>query len=75
MALTDASGGLSAADVAAVVGNGNNGFGWGNDGAWWLIILFLFMFNGRGFGGWAMDRTMGLAMFREDLTSLLSWMV
>lgn len=33
-----ASGELSAADVAAVVGNGgnngNNGFGWGGDGAW-----------------------------------------
>lgn len=50
MALTESNGGLSAADVAAVVGNGSNGFGWGNDGAWWLIILFLFMFNGRGFG-------------------------
>ena len=35
MSLT--SGELSAADVAAVVGNGNNGnngFGWGGDGAW-----------------------------------------
>lgn len=50
MGLTESNGGLSAADVAAVVGNGGNGFGWGNDGAWWLIILFLFMFNGRGFG-------------------------
>lgn len=50
MGLTESNGGLSAADVAAVVSNGRNGFGWGNDGAWWLIILFLFMFNGRGFG-------------------------
>lgn len=54
MSLT--SEGLSAADVAAVTGNG--GFGnWGGDGAWWLIILFLFMFNGNwgnggGFGGY-----------------------
>ena len=61
MALTDASGGLSAADVAAVVGNGNNGFGWGNDGAWWLIILFLFMFNGRGFGGWGYGQNNGVS--------------
>lgn len=44
---------LSAADVAAVVGNsggggsnGGNG-GWGNDGAWWLIVLFLFAFSGN----------------------------
>lgn len=43
------SGDLSAADVAAVVGNGNNGFGNWGDGSFWIIILFLFaMFN----GGW-----------------------
>ena len=30
--------------------NGGNGFGWGNDGAWWIIILFLFAFCG-GWGG------------------------
>lgn len=51
MALTDGNGGLSAADVAAVMGNGNNGWGFGGDGAWWLLVLFLFAFNGRGFGG------------------------
>lgn len=44
---------LSAADVAAVVGNsgggGSNGGnnGWGGDGAWWLIVLFLFAFSGN----------------------------
>ena len=51
------NGGLSAADVAAVMGNGNNGFGWGGDGAWWLIVLFLFAMNGgwgNGFGGGGM---------------------
>lgn len=37
--------GMTPADLAAVMNNGNNG--WGNEGgAWWLIILFLFMFNG-----------------------------
>lgn len=55
MSLVDGNGGLSAADVAAVMGNnGNNGFGFGNDGAWWLIILLLFGFNNgwnNGFGG------------------------
>lgn len=42
----------------APMGNyyGNNGGGWGNgfggDGAWWLLVLFLFsMNNGYGFGG------------------------
>lgn len=36
-------------------GYGNSGFGFGGDGAWWLIILFLFAFAnngwGNGFGG------------------------
>jgi hypothetical protein len=51
MALTD---GLSAADLAAVLGNNNgNDFG-GNSGAWWLLILLIFANNGwgnNGFGG------------------------
>ena len=44
---------MSPADFAAVCGNKNNdgGFGWGNDGAWWIIILLLFGWGGRGFGG------------------------
>lgn len=52
MALTDNGNGLSAADVAAVVGNTGNGFGanW-NDGSFWIIILFLFAFMGNGWGG------------------------
>lgn len=42
---------LSAADIAAVTRN-NDGFGGFNgDGAWWLIVLFLFMFNGN-WGGY-----------------------
>lgn len=56
MALTGENG-LSAADVAAVVGgNGNGGnFGWG-DGSFWIIVLFLFAMmggwgNGYGNGG------------------------
>ena len=49
MAINDGT--LSAADIAAVTGNG--GFGFGNDGGWWLILLFLFAFGGwgNGFGG------------------------
>lgn len=33
-------------------GYGNNGFGngFGGDGAWWLLVLFLFAFNGNGWG-------------------------
>ena len=49
MALTD---NLSAADLAAVLGN-NNGNDFGNNGAWWLLILLIFANNGwgNGFGG------------------------
>lgn len=49
MAISD--GNLSAADIAAVTNGG--GFGFGNDGGWWLILLFLFAFGGwgNGFGG------------------------
>lgn len=45
------SGDLSAADVAAVVGNGSNG-GFGNwgDGSFWIIVLFLFALMGNGWG-------------------------
>lgn len=43
--------GLSAADLAAVVGNNNDGFGNGN-GAWWLLILLIFANNGWGGNGW-----------------------
>lgn len=39
---------MSAADIAAVTG-GNNGFGNG-DGAWWIIILFLFALMGNNWG-------------------------
>ena len=52
---------MSPADFAAVMGNGNanrggfGGYGGFGDGAWWIIILFLFAMNGgwgnRGYGG------------------------
>lgn len=43
--------GLSAADLAAVIGNNNDGFGGGN-GAWWLLILLIFANNGWGNNNW-----------------------
>lgn len=57
MSLVEGNGsGLSAADVAAVTGN--NGFGFGGDGAWWLLVLFLFAFSGNfGWGGSGGGRT------------------
>jgi len=50
MSLTDGSG-LSAADIAAVTRGDGFGGDWGGSGAWWLIILFLFIFNGN-WGNW-----------------------
>lgn len=47
MAISD--GNLSAADIAAVTGS-NNGWGFGGDNGWWLILLFLFAFNNGGWG-------------------------
>lgn len=37
--------------VAPTNSGGNGGFGWGGDGAWWIIILFLFVFCGWGNNG------------------------
>ena len=65
MALTDNANGLSAADVAAVVGNGN-GFGNWNDGSFWIIILFLFAFMGNGFGGYGNGSGMPYIMNNVD---------
>lgn len=52
MSLTDSNGGgLSAADVAAVMGNnGYNNGGFGGDNAWWLLVLLLFAYGNNGFG-------------------------
>ena len=53
MSLT--TGEMSAADLAAVVGNRNDGgFGFGDGNGWWIILLFLILGNGgwgNGFGG------------------------
>lgn len=51
--ITDCNSGMTPADLAAVLGNrgGGSGFGnWGSDGAWWLIVLFLFALSGNGWG-------------------------
>lgn len=42
---------MTPSDIAAVCGNKNDdGFGFGGNGAWWIIILLLFGFGDRGFG-------------------------
>lgn len=41
-------GGMTPADMAAVMGNGNNS--WGGAGAWWIIILFALIYGNNGWG-------------------------
>lgn len=42
---------MSLSDIAAVT-RGNDNDGWGQGGAWWIIILFLFVFMGGNGGFW-----------------------
>lgn len=73
---TNAVGCYSLADIAAVTGNGrNNGNGWGDDGSWWIILLFLFAFggwgnNGNGWGGNAGGTTREEISYGFDMNGL-----
>lgn len=61
---------MTPADIAAVTNNGNGGFGgFGGDGAWWIIILFLFVFCGwgNGFGNNGGGSAMQSSLTRGDL--------
>ena len=44
---------MSPADLRAVMGNNDDGFGFGGNGAWWIIILLLFGWGRGGFGGFS----------------------
>lgn len=45
--------GLSAADIMALTGNNNDGFGGsGFGGGWWVILFILLLFGGWGGRGW-----------------------
>lgn len=53
MSLTDSNGSNNMVmPVSPMYGGGNGGWGnsFGGDGAWWLLVLFLFAFNGNGWG-------------------------
>lgn len=47
------NGGYSLADIAAATGERNTSDMFGGNGAWWIIILFLFCFMGWGGNGFA----------------------
>nr|DAT52097.1 MAG TPA: hypothetical protein [Caudoviricetes sp.] len=49
MALSD---GMPTMTMPVAPANNGGGFGFGGDGAWWLIVLFLFVFCGWGGNGW-----------------------
>lgn len=51
--MLNSNSGYSLADIAAATGNGGYGNGngaFGGDGAWWIIVLFLFALGGWGNG-------------------------
>lgn len=68
----NSNGGYSLADIAAAAGDGRNNGAWGEgNGAWWIIILFLFVFCGWGNGnnGFFGGRNNGGAIDGYILTS------
>ena len=62
----NAENGYSLADIAAATRNDEDGFGT-NNGAWWIIILFLFMFMGWGNNGYGANRGAQDALTRGEL--------
>lgn len=52
MSLVNDGSGNMVMPVGPMYGNGGGGLGWGNDGSWWIIILFLFAFMNGGWGGY-----------------------
>ena len=66
MSLSENGGGMTPADVAAVMGNGNGNFGWG-DGSFWIIVLFLFALMGNGWNGFGGNGNNGTTYIANDV--------
>lgn len=60
--------GYSLSDIAAATGSERNNDMWGGNGAWWIIILFLFCFAGWGGGTWGNNGATNSALTRDELT-------
>ena len=68
MSLSD--GGVQATMPVAPVNSSNGGgFGWGGEGSWFIIILFLFAFLGWGNNGWGNNGNSGGVVDGYVLTS------
>lgn len=63
------NGGVQATMPVAPVNSSNGGFGWGGEGSWFIIILFLFAFLGWGNGGWGNNGNSGGVVDGYVLTS------
>ena len=65
--------GYSLSDIAAVSGNARNGDGgwFGGDGAWWIILLFMFAgWGGNGWGGNGAGSTRDAVSYGFDMNGL-----
>ena len=70
------NGGYSLSDLAAVTGGGN-GWGFGGDGAWLIVLFLLFAFNGwggMGFGGFGGMGGFGAGMLGSEFM-MWPWMM
>lgn len=67
MSLTNGENGMVMPVAPMAGGYGNGGFGLGNDGGlFWLLVLFLFGFAGNGFGGFGGGGSMPYMMNNVD---------
>lgn len=65
--------GYNLSDIAAVTRGGGNDGMWGGDGAWWIILLFLFAGgwgNGNGWGGGGGGNTRDAVSYGFDINGL-----
>ena len=69
MALTDGDSGNMVMPVSPMYGGGNNGFGFGGDWAW-IILLLLLGWGNNGWGGYGG----GMGGFAADGAALYPWM-
>ena len=69
---------LSPADVAVLSGNcgngSNGGYGFGDNGAWWIILFLIFGWGRNGFGGYG-NNDGGSYGAKEDAMKALDYMM